>query len=173
MGPTRQSDKDPYAVTLPMGGDIGLPMVAVADIGKAACAIIQDPSTIGRTVGVASETLTGKEIAEAFTKVCGSNVVFNGVPPEVYAQFGFPGADSIANMFRYKIENNDEFKKVRVVSEDMKATMGGLISFEEWITEHQDAFQLYSDDQEQARPQNASANSGPSIVCCSNGCNIM
>jgi uncharacterized protein YbjT (DUF2867 family) len=139
MGPTRQTDSDPYAITLPLG-DIKLAAVAVADIGKAACAVFQDESLIGKTVGVASDFLTGQEIADIFTKVCGQTVVFNAVPSEVYASFGFPGADDLANMFRLKVENNEAYNGCRVVSDEMKERMGGLISLETWLTENKTAF---------------------------------
>lgn len=46
-----------------------LPGVAVQDIGRAAAACFADPSTIGKTVGVAGDHLTGDEYAAVFTKV--------------------------------------------------------------------------------------------------------
>ena len=141
MGPARQSASDPYAITLPID-NVKLPMVAVSDIGKAACAIFQDPTLIGKTVGVMSENLSGQEIANTFTKVCGEEVVFNNVPWNVYASFGFPGADELANMFRYKVENIDAFTKARVVGGKMKKLMGGTTSFESWVIENKGAFQL-------------------------------
>ena len=141
MGPSRQSDSDPYAITLPIE-DVKLPMVAVADIGKAACAIFQDSSLIGKTVGVMSEHLSGQEIADTFAKVCGQEVMFNAVPWNIYATFGFPGAADLANMFRYKVEYNEDFVSARVLSDSMKETMGGVISLESWVNDNKGAFQL-------------------------------
>lgn len=139
MGPARQADTDPYAITLPIG-DSKLAMVAVADIGKAACAIFQDESLIGKTVGVASDFLAGNEIADVFTQVCGQTVVFNAVPWEVYASFGFPGADDLANMFRLKVESNKAFNGRRVLSDAMKERMGGVTSLGTWVTENKASF---------------------------------
>lgn len=171
MGPSRQSDSDPYAITLPID-DVKLPMVAVADIGKAACAIFQNESLIGKKVGVMSENLSGKEIAETFTKVCGQNVMFNNVPWNVYASFGFPGAEDIANMFRYKVEDIADFTNARVVSDDMKETMGGLISLESWVNENKGAFELL-DQAPKEQSKSAAVVEQPQGVCCSNGCSIM
>ena len=135
LKPSRQSDKGPYALTMPMG-DSKLAMVAVADIGKMACAILQDPTLIGKKVGVSSESMTVKEIADIFTKVTGKEVVYNKLPWNIFASFGFPGADDLANMFRFFDENVKGFLSSREVSEDMTKKMGGTYNFEEWLTEN-------------------------------------
>jgi len=141
LGPSRQSDKDPYAITIPMG-DSKLSMVAVADIGKMACAILQDPKLIGKKIGVESESLTGHEIAEVFTKVTGEKIIYNKIPWNVFASFGFPGADDLANMFRYYDEHSDNFLSLRVVSDNMKKKMDGVYSLEQWLTENKGAIKL-------------------------------
>jgi uncharacterized protein YbjT (DUF2867 family) len=140
MGPARQADTDPYAITFPMA-DAKLAMVAVDDIGKCACAILQDDAMIGKTVGVHSDVLTGKQIAEVFTKVCGQPVQYNAVPTEVFATF-FPGAEDLANMFRFKVEYESEFIKERIIPANILSTMGGVISFEDFVTENKAAFDL-------------------------------
>ena len=137
MGPSRGNDSDPYAITFPMS-DKKLSMVAISDIGKAVAAIFQDDTLIGKTVGIDSTVLTCKEIADVFAKVCGQPVQYNDVPVEVYASFGFPGADDLANMFRYYAEFNDTFVKNR--------DLGGLkekievTDFEKWVEENKEAF---------------------------------
>lgn len=140
MGPSRQNDSDPYAITFPMA-DKKLSMVAVEDIGKAACAILQDDSYIGKTVGVQSEALTCEDIAALFAKICGQPVQYNAVPTEVYASFGFPGADDLANMMRYYAENEEAFLSRRELG-DLEEKMGGVVSLEDWITKNKDAFVL-------------------------------
>jgi len=134
MGPTRQTPSDPYAVTLPMA-DAKLPMVAVTDIGKFAANLFTDPSTIGTVQGVSSDILTGEEIAVAYTNVCGVQVVYNAVPTEVYAGFGFAGANDLANMFRYKVEFNEDFLNTRSLDVSEHRT-GGTTKFETWLEEN-------------------------------------
>lgn len=142
MGPARQSEKDAYALTFPLA-DAKMPMVAVSDIGKAACAIFQDESLIGKTVGIKSDVLTGKEIAAVFTKVFGQPVLYHAVTTDVYASFGFPGADDLANMFRFKVENAENFQAARMIDDDnFIERMGKTKTFEEWVFENKDAFQL-------------------------------
>jgi uncharacterized protein YbjT (DUF2867 family) len=140
MGPAKHGD-GPHAITFPMG-DMKKTMVSVADIGKAACAILRDPSTIGKTVGVKSDIMTCKEIADTFSKVLGVPVVYNDVPTEVYASFGFPGADDLANMFRYEKEFQEQFLSNREMSADFIEKMGGCESFEDWLTAHKDSFKI-------------------------------
>ena len=141
LKPSRQSDKGPFALTIPMS-DSKLVMVAVADIGKMACAILQDPNLIGKKVGVSSESMTVKEIADCFTKVTGKEVVYNKIPWNIFASFGFPGADDLANMFRFYDENAEGCLSSLEVSEDMKKKMGGVYSFEEWLTENKASLTL-------------------------------
>eukprot|EP00537_Pseudo-nitzschia_pungens_P012319 CAMPEP_0172387490 /NCGR_PEP_ID=MMETSP1061-20121228/4785_1 /TAXON_ID=37318 /ORGANISM="Pseudo-nitzschia pungens, Strain cf. pungens" /LENGTH=323 /DNA_ID=CAMNT_0013117141 /DNA_START=117 /DNA_END=1088 /DNA_ORIENTATION=+ len=141
MGPSRQSDSGPYGITFPMG-DKKLSMVKVEDIGKCACAIFQDESLIGKTIGVSSANMTCKDIAAVFSKVCGQEVVYNDVPVEVYASFPFPGADDLANMFRYKTEYEEEYVALRTVPESVISTMGGVADFEEWVKQNKECFIL-------------------------------
>lgn len=140
--PTRQSEQDDYAITLPIA-DKKLALVAVEDIGKRACTIfLEGQSLIGKTVGVMSDALTGHEIAASFTKVTGKKVKYNAVPPEVYASFGFPGAADLANMFRVYVEHDSAFMKARELTEDDITKMGGLVSFEDFLTAKKDTFNL-------------------------------
>lgn len=55
---------------LPMGR-ARLPAVALADIGRLAVALLLDPSSAGRTVGLAGDMLTGEQFAATFTRVLG------------------------------------------------------------------------------------------------------
>merc|ERR1711862_128402 len=89
MGPSRQSDKELYAITLPMG-NAKLSMVAVEDMGKCVCAAFEDGDTyIGKEVGSQGDALTCADIADTFEKICGQPVVYNAVSPDVYASFAF------------------------------------------------------------------------------------
>jgi len=141
MGPSRQADTDPYAITLPMS-DKKLTLVKVEDIGKCACAIFQDESFIGKTVGVSSDTLTCEEIAAVFSEICGQKVIYNDVPVEVYAGFGFPGADDLANMFRCFVEYEEAFVESRTIPESIMSKMGGVTKLKEWIVANKDSFVL-------------------------------
>lgn len=108
MGPQRGSDGT-LAITLPMG-DKKLPGMAAEDIGRCAYGIFRKGSElIGKTLGIAGEHLTGAEMAAAFTKALGQEVRYNEVSPDVYRQFGFPGADDLGNMFQFKRDFQEAF----------------------------------------------------------------
>lgn len=90
------------AITFPMG-DAKLPGIAAGDIGACAYGIFKrGADLVGKTVGIAGEHLTGKEMAAALTKALGKEIRYNAVPPETYRAFGFPGAEDLGNMFQFK-----------------------------------------------------------------------
>lgn len=131
LGPKKGEDGR-YAITLPMG-DRKLPGIAAEDIGKCAFGIFRKGAEMyGRTVGIAGEHLTGAEMASAMSKALGVEVVYNAVPPEVYRGFGFPGADDLGNMFQYKHDFNEEFRKARSV-EFSRSLNPELKNFAQWL----------------------------------------
>jgi uncharacterized protein YbjT (DUF2867 family) len=146
MGPKKLKESDStYAITFPMG-NAKLSMVSTLDIGKVACACLQDPNTIGKTVGVQSDALTCEEIAQRFSQTLGVPVVYNDVPVEVYAQFGFPGAEDLANMFRFYKEFENYFVASRTLVDESLVNkvkeLGGLDTFQSWLDAHVNAFQV-------------------------------
>jgi uncharacterized protein YbjT (DUF2867 family) len=131
MGPKKNPDGT-LAITMPMG-DRKLPGIAAEDIGACAYAIFKaGKQYVGKTVGIAGEHLSGGEMASAFGRVLGQKVVYNDVPPEVYRGFGFPGADDLGNMFQFKRDFNDDFRRARSV-DGTRALNPKLQSFEKWL----------------------------------------
>ena len=131
MGPKKNQDGK-LAITLPMG-DRKLPGIAVEDIGKCAYGIFRrGRELIGKTIGIAGEHLSGSEMAAAFSRALGREVVYNEVPPEVYRGFGFPGAEDLGNMFQFKRDFNDDFRRPRSV-EGSRALNPALQSFDQWL----------------------------------------
>lgn len=100
MGPTKHGEDQPLSITLPIR-DKPINMVSLRDIGETVSTILQNPSLINTRQGVVSASHTGQEMADAFSKILGLPVVFNAVDTATYASFGFPGAEDLANMFRY------------------------------------------------------------------------
>jgi uncharacterized protein YbjT (DUF2867 family) len=135
-GPQRGADGS-LAIIFPMD-DKRLPTIAVEDIGKCAYAIFKrGREFIGKTVGIAGQHLTGKEMAAALTRALGQEVRYNNVPPEVYRSFGFPGADDLGNMFQSWRDFNEYF----VGSRDLEFTRSlnpELQTFEEWLAVNKD-----------------------------------
>lgn len=118
--------------------DAKMPGIAVEDIGKCALAIFKDgPTYYGRTVGIAGEHLSGKEMAEVFSEIYEQEVRYVAVPPEVYRSFDFPGAQDLGNMYQFKTEFEEVFRKQRDVRFTKKLNPE-LKNFRTWLQEHKE-----------------------------------
>jgi hypothetical protein len=113
-------------------------LLAAEDIGKCAYGIFkQGREYIGQTVGIAGGHLTGKEMAAALSDALGAEVRYNDVPPEVYRNFGFPGADDLGNMFQFKRDFNEYYCSVRSL-ERSRTLNPSLQTFEEWLARNRE-----------------------------------
>ena len=122
-------------LTIPMG-DKKLPGIAVEDIGKSAYNIFKKGNEfIGKTVGISGGHLTGKQMADSFTKALGQEVVYNTVPFDVYRSFGFPGADDVGNMFQFKHDFEEAYCGARSL-DFSKAINPELKNFDQWLSEN-------------------------------------
>jgi uncharacterized protein YbjT (DUF2867 family) len=131
MGPKKGPDGK-LAFTLPMG-DSKLPGIAAEDIGKCAYGIFKRSSEyVGRSVGIAGEHLTGKQMADALSHALAQDVRYNAVTPEMYRSFGFPGADDLGNMFQFNRDFADMFCGARSV-EVSRALNPALQTFRAWL----------------------------------------
>lgn len=118
--------------TLPMGNS-KLPGIAAEDIGKCAYGVFKNgQSYIGTTVGIAGEHLSGAEMAEKLGRILGREVRYNEVEPAVYRSFGFPGADDLGNMFQFKRDFEEDYRRPRDVSRSRELNPD-LQSFDTWL----------------------------------------
>ncbi|MGW0194097.1 NmrA/HSCARG family protein [Nonomuraea sp. NPDC003201] len=100
-----QRDPDgTLAVHLPLG-DTAIAGVASDDIGKVVLSVLRQPAeTIGLTVPVVGEYLTGEQMTAVLGAVLGEPVAYRPPTHEQFRSFGFPGADELGNMFQYYAE---------------------------------------------------------------------
>jgi uncharacterized protein YbjT (DUF2867 family) len=132
MGPKKGLDGK-LAITFPMG-DKKLPGIAAEDIGKSALGIFKKgQGLIGKTIGIAGEHLTCKEMAAELSKALSQEVRYNDVPPEVYRKFGFPGADDLGNMFQFKRDFEEVFCGARN-PEVARGLNPALQTFDVWLS---------------------------------------
>ena len=132
MGPKKGEDGK-LSFVLPMA-DKKLPGIAAADIGKCAYGVFKQGSAlIGKTVGIAGEHLTGTQMAEGLSRALEMPVNYTYVPPEVFATFGFPGADDLANMFHYKRDFETEFCAARDIAFS-RSLNPELQTFAQWLS---------------------------------------
>ncbi|MEO8399252.1 MAG: NmrA/HSCARG family protein [Ignavibacteriaceae bacterium] len=131
MNPKKGEDGK-LAITFPMG-DKKLAGIASEDIGKAAYGIFKKGKEyIGKTVGIASDHLTGKEMAEKLTDALGKEVKYNEVSPETFRSFGFPGADDVGNMFQFYRDFEKDGLELRNIDET-RSLDPELKSFDKWL----------------------------------------
>lgn len=134
MHPQRGADGS-LVFTLPMG-DRALPGIAAADIGPCAAALFERGSwTAGRAIGIAGEHLSGAQMAARLSRALGEPVRHASPSFADYAAFGFPGADELASMFRFKHDFNAEYCARRGV-EATRMLHPGLMDFDAWLARH-------------------------------------
>ncbi|MET9226249.1 NmrA/HSCARG family protein [Lentzea sp. NPDC003310] len=91
-------------LALPMG-ESRISGIAAEDIGKAVVSILKQPEkTIGQTIGLGAEHLTGQEVAEVFSEVLQEKVVYEPMSHNDFRALGFPAAEDLGNMFQYYTE---------------------------------------------------------------------
>lgn len=140
MGPKKGPDARLY-ITFPLG-DKKLPGIAAGDIGKCAHAIFRKGRDfVGRTVGVAGDHLTGRQMAAALSRALGRDVRYNDVPPEVYRGLGFPGAEDLGNMFQFKRDFEHAFCGARNL-EAARSLNPAMQTFEAWLADNKDRIPL-------------------------------
>jgi uncharacterized protein YbjT (DUF2867 family) len=139
-GPQRGPDGK-LALTFPMG-TAKLPGIASEDIGKVAYAIFKaGDEYVGKSVHIAGEHLTGSELAAAFSKALGEEVVYNDVDPDAYRGFGFPGADELGNMFQFKRDFESDYVGARDLDR-ARALNPELKTFDAWLAENKELIPL-------------------------------
>jgi len=131
MGPKPTGDGK-LAFTMPMG-EKKLAGIAAEDIGKCAYGIFRKGAeTIGKTIGIAGEHLTGAQMAAALAKALGREVVYNAVTAEQYRGFGFPGAEDLGNMFQFYCDFEEYFCGARSLQVS-RSLNPELQSFGDWL----------------------------------------
>ena len=127
--PPRRDGGDAYTFGFPQG-DTPLAGVAAEDIGGVVVQIFKRPAEfIGRTIGIVGDDIPPREYADVMTRILGKPVTYNYIPREVFAGFGFPGADDLANMF----ELNRLYILNRKADRDLsRALSPGIQTFEQW-----------------------------------------
>ncbi|MFS8097355.1 NmrA/HSCARG family protein [Lentzea alba] len=100
----RRGEDGTLSLSLPMG-DSKISGIAGEDIGKAVVSVLKRPSeTIGQTIGLGTEHLTGEQVAEAFSAVLGETVKYEPLSHNGFRGLGFPAAIELGNMFQYYTE---------------------------------------------------------------------
>jgi uncharacterized protein YbjT (DUF2867 family) len=134
MGPKRGPDGK-LAFTLPIA-DARLATIAAEDIGKCAYGIFQrGKELIGKTAGIASEFLTGPQMAAQLTEAIGEEVGYNYVPPEIFRTLPIPAADDVANMFQFFRDFGDDLCALRSL-DFSRSVNPQMQTFGDWLKDN-------------------------------------
>jgi len=140
MGPKKGQDGN-LAITLPMA-DKPLSGIAAGDIGKCAFGIFKGGAVhIGKTVAIAGEHLTGKQMAAGFSRALGQEVGYNAVTPAAFRAFGFPGAEDLGNMFQFYVDFSDYFVGARDIAV-ARSLNPALLTFDAWLAANKNLIPL-------------------------------
>lgn len=138
--PPQKGQDDTYSFGFPQHNN--LRAIAIEDLGGIVLRIFENPDEyIGKTIFAAGDSLKPEEYANIMSEVLNKKVVFNFVPMEVFAGFGFPGADDLANMFAFQQEflpppHND--------ADDCRKMYPELNTFRQWIEKNKEKFSFMS-----------------------------
>jgi uncharacterized protein YbjT (DUF2867 family) len=128
----KKDDKGVYSWTYPMG-EAKLPGIAAEDIGKAAFGIFKAGSEyVGKTVGIAGESLSFQEMSKRLESIGIKPVQFNAVDANLFRSFGFPGADEYGNMFQVYRDFEKQVNAARSVEVTRKLNPA-LKTFDQWL----------------------------------------
>lgn len=140
LGPQKGPDGK-LVLTMPMQ-DKKLPGIAAEDIGKAALGVFKAGDKYkSKTIGIAGGKLTGKQMADGFSKILDTEVTYNAIPASAYRKFDFPGADDMGNMFQFKADFEEEYCKSRDI-ELTRELNPELLSFDEWLENNKDKIKI-------------------------------
>lgn len=133
--PQKQADGS-YAFGFPQG-DTRLAAVAVEDLGGVVAPVFRDfNSWRGKVIGVVGDDRPATDYAAVLSRVTGVTIRYNHIPREVFAGFGFPGAEELANMFdfnrRFILNRQDEFKM-------SKKLYPAIRNFDSWAEQNKSA----------------------------------
>lgn len=128
--PQKQADGT-FAFGFPQG-DTPLAAYSVEDTGGVVAPLFaRREEFLGRTVGVVGDDRPPAEYAAILTRVLGRTVAYNYIPREVFAGFGFPGADDLANMFDF---NRRFIPNRQADREESRRLYPAMQTFETWLT---------------------------------------
>jgi uncharacterized protein YbjT (DUF2867 family) len=135
--PPRPQADGSYAFGFPQG-DTPLAAVAVEDVGGVVAPLFDRPDEFtGRTVGIVGDDRPVSAYTEAMSRALEQRIAYQHVPREVFATFGFPGAEEMANMFDVQ---RRFVPSRRADLEESRAIYPGIRPFEAWIVRNTPRF---------------------------------
>lgn len=97
----RKMDSGKWYFSLPIE-DKSLVGISCKDIGKCALGVFHEGNYyVDKTIGIAGEKLTGKQMTEVMSRVFGRKVHYHPVSTEEFRQLGYPGVEEMPICFSF------------------------------------------------------------------------
>lgn len=136
--PLQKDEDGGYYFAFPQ--DNNLAAVSVEDLGGVVASIFDHPYEYkGRVVGVVGENRPSAQYAATMSKVLGKKVSYKYIPRDVFAGFGFPGAEDLANMFEVQRSYVPDQQLDLIESYGLNPKMQ---TFENWLIKNKSKFNL-------------------------------
>lgn len=114
------------AFTFFMRPDQAIQVIAVADIGRIAAGIFQDPERFGgKVLDIASDAITGEQLGDALSRAAGRPIAYSRFPDALLAENRFLGR--LVELFDDgRLAGSADIAALR-------ETFGELQTFENWL----------------------------------------
>lgn len=145
--PLQKGEDNSFHFGFPQG-DTRLAMTSVEDVGGVVLSVFEKAAEFfGKIVAVVGEDYTCDEYAAIMSRVLRRNIRYNHIPRDVYAGYGFPGAEEIANMFEVQRLYIPERTADLMESYRLNPSMQ---NFESWVERNKYRFFSFLNSQFQA-----------------------
>uniref|UniRef100_A0A8C9GPL4 NmrA-like family domain-containing protein 1 n=1 Tax=Piliocolobus tephrosceles TaxID=591936 RepID=A0A8C9GPL4_9PRIM len=134
--PQKAPDGESYFLSLPTG-DVPMDGMSVSDLGPVVLSLLKMPEKyIGQNIGLSTCRHTAEEYAALLTKHTHKVVHDAKMTPEDYEKLGFPGAQDLANMFRfYALRPNHDIELTLRLNPK-------ALTLDQWLEQHKGDFAL-------------------------------
>ncbi len=135
--PLKKGDDGNFHFGFPQG-DTLLNGVSSEDVGGVVAPVFENPELyVGKTIPVLGDLLQSQTYADILSQVLGVKVIYDYIPREVFAKFGFPGAEEIADMFEFYRKYSPYDEKDLA---ECRKIFPGIKTFETWMKASKEAF---------------------------------
>jgi uncharacterized protein YbjT (DUF2867 family) len=116
-------------------GDTPLAAIAVEDVGRIVAVLFEQPEVwIGKVLKLAGDELTPGEYAATMSRRTGADIRFAHIPREVFASFGFPGSEDLADMFEfYRVHTPSRAREI----DECRTLAPELQTFDAWLARNE------------------------------------
>lgn len=122
-----------YHVGFPQG-ETPLGGVAAGDIGAVVASVFENRDEyLGKSIRIVADARPMAEYTRLMSEKIGVKVIYDYIPRETFAGFGFPGASDLADMFEfYRLHLTDESGAIA----ETKKIYPQVRNFETWLNEN-------------------------------------